>query len=40
MLALARDLGFEIAHGPDPQVLRTRVTLRAALRPAPSALAR
>jgi acetyltransferase len=36
MLALARDLGFEIAPGPDPQVLRARLVLRAASRPAPA----
>jgi acetyltransferase len=36
MLALARDLGFEIVPGPDPQVLNARLVLRAAARPAPA----
>jgi acetyltransferase len=36
MLALARDLGFEIVPGPDPQVLNARLALRAAARPAPA----
>jgi hypothetical protein len=34
MLALARDLGFEIVPGPDPQALNARLVLRAATRPA------
>ncbi len=40
MLALARDLGFQIAPDPDPQVLRARLVLRAASRPEPRALLR
>jgi acetyltransferase len=36
MLALARELGFEIAPGADPQVLQARLVLRTASRPAPA----
>jgi acetyltransferase len=36
MLALARDLGFEIVPGLDPQTLNARLVLRAAARPAPA----